>query len=195
MTKAASKLKFVYDFARPSVTATVIIFHRTSGKFLTGKRSKTTSAFPDTDSLPGGFLDARIDGRDVPSHDPKVIKSLVRPGETVEQAALREIGEETNLHNITEDRLVQYYVCSDPELDPRCHVVNVCFYVVVDDEDLETLEAGDDLQSVDWEFCTELFNPSYTLAFNHADLAKRGYNAWKDRLELEQFRLAQRGLA
>ncbi len=192
-------VEFKYMFARPSVTATVVLFHETSGQFLTGKRSKTTSAFPDTDSLPGGFLDPRIGAGDVakslinifkPNEFKAMVKKMIRPGETAEQAAVREIKEETNL-KISEDRLVQFYTCSDPELDPRCHVVNVCFYVVVNELDLISLQAGDDLQSVEWVDNDVLSEPSYNLAFNHAQLARRALTAWSDDVALAAFRAFQ----
>ncbi len=54
-------------------------------------------------ALPGGFVDV---------------------GETVEQAALREIAEETGLQ-IRDPRLLGVY--SDPDRDPRGHTVSVVF--------------------------------------------------------------------
>lgn len=189
-------LAFQYPFARPSVTATVTVFHEDGRRFLTGKRSKTTSAYPDTDSMPGGFLDARIGYTDIVRSLKDLLKlnawkmeavKAVRPGETVEQTAVRELQEETGLV-ISEDRLVQVWTCSDPELDPRCHVVNVSFYVVVNDHDLEVLEAGDDLQSVDWQNIEMLADYTYKLAFNHAQLARRAFKRWSDDRELELYK-------
>ena len=189
-------LAFQYPFARPSVTATVTIFHEDGRRFLTGKRSKTTAAFPDTDSMPGGFLDAKIAFTDIVRSLKDLLKlnawkalaaKAVRPGETVEQAAIRELAEETGLI-IDEDRLVQVWTCSDPELDPRCHVVNTSFYVVVNDEDLVNLRAGDDLQSVEWQDVEMLADISYKLAFNHAQLARRAFKRWSDDRDLAIYR-------
>ena len=49
---------------------------------------------------------------------------FVEYGETVESAALRETKEETGL-DVTLDRIVGVY--SDPERDPRGHIVSLCF--------------------------------------------------------------------
>lgn len=192
-------ISFQYPFARPSVTATVTVFHADGKRFLTGKRSKTTSAYPDTDSMPGGFLDAMIAEGDIVKKLSDMLKTntwkallkkTVRPGETVEQTAVRELREETNI-GITEDRLVQVWTCSDPTLDPRCHVVNVSFYVVVEDSDLINMQAGDDLQSLDWQNIEMLADPSYKLAFNHAQLARRAYKRWSNDRDLVLYRQIQ----
>jgi 8-oxo-dGTP diphosphatase len=73
--------------------------------------------FKDSYALPGGFVEV---------------------GETVEEACRREIKEETNLE-LYDLRLVGVY--SDPERDPRGHVVSVAFTAQAD---LAPLRAGDD---------------------------------------------------
>jgi 8-oxo-dGTP diphosphatase len=73
--------------------------------------------FKDSYALPGGFVEV---------------------GETVEEACRREIKEETNLE-LYDLRLVGVY--SDPERDPRGHVVSVAFTAQAD---LAQLRAGDD---------------------------------------------------
>ncbi|GAB6075905.1 NUDIX domain-containing protein [Desulfurobacterium crinifex] len=52
---------------------------------------------------------------------------FVEVGETVERAVIREMKEETGLDVIT---LRQFHVYSDPERDPRRHVVSVVFECV-----------------------------------------------------------------
>jgi len=49
---------------------------------------------------------------------------FVEYGETVESAALRETKEETGL-DVTLDGIVGVY--SDPERDPRGHIISICF--------------------------------------------------------------------
>jgi 8-oxo-dGTP diphosphatase len=49
---------------------------------------------------------------------------FVEYGETVESAAVRETKEETGL-NVELDRIVGVY--SNPERDPRGHIISICF--------------------------------------------------------------------
>ncbi len=49
---------------------------------------------------------------------------FVEYGETVEEAALREVREETGL-NICLDRLLGVY--SNPNRDPRAHIITICY--------------------------------------------------------------------
>lgn len=49
---------------------------------------------------------------------------FIKEGETVEEAAHREVKEETGLEIVLEKLLGVY---SDPDRDPRGHVVSICF--------------------------------------------------------------------
>lgn len=101
-------------------------------------------------ALPGGFVDV---------------------GETVEQAAMREIREETGL----EVRLVAMLgVYSDPRRDPRGHNVSVTFVGRAVGEP----RAGDDARTV------RLFDPAEPppLAFDHG-LILHDYLRWRDKGE------------
>lgn len=101
-------------------------------------------------ALPGGFVDV---------------------GETVEQAAMREIREETGL----EVRLVAMLgVYSDPRRDPRGHNVSVTFVGRAVGEP----RAGDDARTV------QLFDPAAPppLAFDHG-LILHDYLRWRDKGE------------
>jgi 8-oxo-dGTP diphosphatase len=85
----------------PKLTVDVVI-PRQDGKVVLIRRAN--EPFRGRWALPGGFVDV---------------------GETVEQAAIREIEEETGLQ-IELERLVGVY--SDPERDPRGHNVSVAFF-------------------------------------------------------------------
>ena len=76
--------------------------------------------FKGTYALPGGFVDV---------------------GETVEQACVREVKEETNL-DISPDTLKMIGVYSDPERDPRGHSVTVAFRAALPDGQVP--KPGDD---------------------------------------------------
>lgn len=81
-------------------------------------------------------------------------------GETVEDAARREMKEETNL-DVDLIRMVGVY--SDPKRDPRRHVVSVAFVAVADGMPV----AGDDAANA------QLFNVHnlpFELAFDHFEI-------------------------
>ena len=71
---------------------------------------------------------------------------FVRPGETVGQAAARELWEETGVSDLY---LEQLGVFSDPGRDPRAWVMS-CAHLALMDERRVRLRAGDDAQEAAW---------------------------------------------
>ncbi len=98
-------------------------------------------------ALPGGFVDY---------------------GESVENAAIREAGEETSLH--VED-LKMFHVYSAPDRDPRFHTITTVFVARGDG----ILEARDDAQDVGVFSLDKLPEP---IVFDHAGIIE-DYQAWK----------------
>lgn len=90
--------------------------------------------FLDCWALPGGF---------------------VRPDETTEQAARRELREETGLDEIYMEQL---YTFSEPNRDPRTWVMS-CSYMALIDCQKVVLQAGDDADKVKW------FRLSYNMIY------------------------------
>lgn len=78
---------------------------------------------------------------------------FVRPDETVGQAALRELREETG---VAGGYLEQLFTFSDPGRDPRTWVMSCTHMALVDSGELK-LKAGDDASAAEW------FRLSYTL--------------------------------
>lgn len=92
------------DYKNPTPTVDIII---EVGERIVLIRRKNE---PHGWAIPGGFVDE---------------------GETVENAAVREAAEETNL-NVTLEELL--YVYSDPQRDPRQHTMSTVFVATADGE-------------------------------------------------------------
>lgn len=155
MSEYCPNKNYRYNYPRVAVAATVAIFNG-DGKILIGKRWERTRAFPGFWCLAGGMIEAKCDA----------IEGICEAfeGETIEQTALREAKEETNI-DLMEHQLNLFDVNSHPDLDPRAHTLNVCYWVLVDCEQEFTAAAGDDLVELKWIDPNEL--SEYEFAFNH----------------------------
>lgn len=71
---------------------------------------------------------------------------FVEPDETTEQAAERELAEETAAEGLY---LEQLYTFSDPHRDPRTWVMS-CSYMALADSSRINVRAGDDARSAEW---------------------------------------------
>ena len=93
-------------------------------------------------------------------------------GETVEEAALRELREETSLNA----RLVNILgVYSDPKRDPRGQRISTVF---IADWVSGEPKGSDDAKSANWFEEKEITHPSFPLAFDHSQIL-RDYFEWK----------------
>ena len=133
------------EYRNPSPTVDVIV--QRDSKILLIRRKR--DPFKNRLALPGGF---------------------VNEGETAEEAARREAKEETSLEIEPIDILGVY---SDPNRDPRKHVMSVVFVgIIVGGKD----KAGDDALDIEW---LELENiVSSEVAFDHMQII-RDYRRWK----------------
>jgi 8-oxo-dGTP diphosphatase len=123
----------------PSVAVDVICWHRKTNTIAVIERKYPPLGL----ALPGGFIDA---------------------GETVEQAAVREMREELNV-SLSNLKYLGFY--DDPARDPRRHVISFAFFAEIN----ELPVAGDDAKSVrmvnmEEALCTEVF------CFDHAKILK-----------------------
>jgi len=117
----------------PKVAVDVVCYHPVSGKIALIERK-----FPPLGwDIPGGFVDI---------------------GETVENAARREMQEELNIPLKTLQFLGVY---SDPKRDPRRHVISIAFVAVITD----TPVAGDDAKNVEMHLPEDA--EKLTLCFDH----------------------------
>lgn len=118
-----------------------------NGKIVLIKRAN--GPFEGAWALPGGF---------------------VEPGETVEEAAVREAAEETGLQ-IELESLIGVY--SDPKRDPRGHNVSVAF--------LAHPVTGDVVPATDAAEAAALNPHEHQLAFDHAAIISDAAKAFSDR--------------
>jgi len=97
-------------------------------------------------ALPGGFVEC---------------------GETVENAAIRETKEETGIH-IELGSLVGVY--SDPDRDPRGHVVTICFLGNKIGGTLKSATDAEDARYFDFDEISEI-----DLAFDHEKILQDSF--------------------
>lgn len=90
---------------------------------------------------------------------------FVNPDETTEQAAKRELIEETGVDNIY---LEQLYTFSTPHRDPRMWVMS-CSYMALIDSSKVNVQAGDDAQQAEW------FTVDFSTISNNIDYNQEGF--------------------
>ena len=105
-------------------------------------------------AIPGGFL---------------------RADESLEEAAKRELHEETSVRDVY---LEQLYSFGDPARDPRGRVVTVAYYALVSSEHMD-LSAGADAAEAEWVAVKRL----PPLAFDHAGIVAYALERLRNKLE------------
>jgi 8-oxo-dGTP diphosphatase len=148
----SGKRVYTYENPRPAVTVDIVVTDsNTISKYpnvLLIQRSDKSTAFPDAWALPGGF---------------------VNPDETCEQAAVRELEEETGIkitQNWEDNRFEQVMVQSAPNRDPRDRIISIVFMAEIDrDNPSNRVKAGDDAQATRW-FPLDVAR-KMSLAFDH----------------------------
>lgn len=148
-----------HKYERPSVTVDILLFTVTEQergnyrklpdkelKLLMIKRGKYP--FKDNWALPGGF---------------------VQMDESLEQAASRELKEETNIDNIYMEQL---YTWGEVQRDPRMRVISTSYISLVDSKSL-TIKAADDAADAKW------FTVKYKLYEERKVLTSNGYKLEK----------------
>jgi 8-oxo-dGTP diphosphatase len=140
---AKTPAKFTYDYPRPAMTVDVAVVTTEKRPRILLIRRKN-DPFAGCWAFPGGFVDE---------------------GETIQQAAVRELQEETGL---TASDLVQLFTAGDPGRDPRGWTVSVLHLARVKPKDAKAV-AADDAAEVEWHRLDEL----PPMAFDHAALMEK----------------------
>ena len=142
------------EYPRPSVTADVIIFTLRQDDLQVLLVRRKLPPFQGMWAIPGGFVN--ID-------------------EPLEEAALRELEEETGLRDVY---LEQLYTFGDPGRDPRGRVITVAYLSLVPAATVRP-RAGDDAAEARWWSVTDL----PLLAFDHAGILTYALERLRYKLE------------
>jgi 8-oxo-dGTP diphosphatase len=136
------------------VTVDIVIFTLREGSLQVLLVKRGVPPFEGQYAIPGGFI---------------------RGDESLEEAALRELYEETGVRNVF---LEQLYTFGDPKRDPRDRVITVAYYALIASDKL-SLVAGADVADAQW-FPASSVPP---LAFDHRSILDYALERLRNKLE------------
>jgi 8-oxo-dGTP diphosphatase len=142
------------DFPRPSVTVDVVIFTLRENDLQVLLVRRRYPPFAGMWAVPGGFVN--ID-------------------ESLEQAALRELEEETGVRDVY---LEQLYTFGEPRRDPRGRTITVAYFALVPANAIQ-IRAGDDASEARWWCVDDLPD----LAFDHGEIMAYALKRLRYKLE------------
>lgn len=136
-------MSYTYEYPRPALTVDAVVFRRNGSAWEVLLIQRANEPFKGMWAFPGGFVDM---------------------DEELEDAARRELYEETGLKNIGLDQLQTFGTIGR---DPRHRTVSVVYWGIADIEDSE-VRGGDDAEQARW-FSVE---NAPGLAFDHHEILK-----------------------
>lgn len=156
-TGASPPLRYTYDYPRPAVTVDIILFTFCEGDLKVLLVERKGQPFAGAWALPGGF---------------------VQMDEDLDDAALRELAEETGVRDVYVEQL---YTFGALDRDPRGRVITVAYFALLSADHAAslTLEAATDARAARWWSMYAL--PE--LAFDHERIL--GYALQRLRWKLE----------
>lgn len=105
---------------------------------------------------------------------------FVQPDENLEQAARRELREETGL-DAARIHLEQLATYGDPDRDPRQRVVSVAYLALA--PGLPAPTAGSDAATAAWVEVDQLLRSRSSIAFDHAQILRDGVDRARSKIE------------
>ncbi|MEA5490269.1 MULTISPECIES: NUDIX hydrolase [Pseudanabaena] len=157
MEKGKIYQMYNYEYPRPALTVDCIVFGLDAQQELKVMLiQRNIPPFQGQWAIPGGFV--RID-------------------ETLEQAALRELQEETGIHDVY---LEQLYTFGDLGRDPRDRTVTVAYYALINLVE-QKIQASTDAREADW-FAISKIPP---LAFDHNQILQTAIARLRNKIRYE----------
>lgn len=154
------------DYPRPSVAVDLVIFTIIDAQLRVLLVRRNEHPFKNAWALPGGFL--------------RVGETGANQGEDLEEAARRELAEETGL-DPARVYLEQLAAFGRAGRDPRMRVVSVAYVALVRPDLAPFVKAGGDVKEAEW-FSVENVG-SLELAFDHADIVTQALARVRSGLE------------
>jgi 8-oxo-dGTP diphosphatase len=145
-----------YEFPRGALTVDCVVFGLDDKELKVMLIQRALAPFQGKWALPGGF---------------------VRTDETLDEAARRELEEETGLRNVF---LEQLYTFGAVQRDPRERVVSVAYYALVNLRD-HPVQAATDARDAGWFGVHDV--PS--LGFDHADILHMALDRLRGKLRYQ----------
>jgi 8-oxo-dGTP diphosphatase len=149
-------MPYTYEYPRAALTADCVVFGFDEGELKVLLIQRGLEPFKGRWALPGGF---------------------VRVEETLDEAARRELVEETGLKDVF---LEQLYTFGAVDRDPRERVVSVAYYALVKLSD-HRAKAATDAADAEWFPISKV--PK--LAFDHADILETALSRLKSKVRYE----------
>ncbi len=146
---------YTYQYPRPAVTVDIVVFTLRASRLQVLLVQRGHPPFEASWALPGGF---------------------VQMEESLEEAAARELEEETG---VSQAYLEQLYTYGEPERDPRGRVITVAYYALLPKDAPIRAEGGSDASQA------RLFPVGALpdLAFDHAEIINYAIRRLRYKLE------------
>ncbi len=156
----------ISSYPRPFVTVDIVVFTILDADLKILLIRRKIPPFEGRWALPGGFV--------------RVGRAPDDPGEDLDDAALRELSEETGLAPGTA-YLEQLHTFGQAGRDPRGRVITVAHYALIRPDLAPLVRAGGDASEAGWRSLSEI--SSGMLAFDHADILAAALARVRDRID------------